>query len=60
MSMFCSWCDHEIYPYDRYLTVCGMTICESCIRDQMEEYDPDSEYEAMIVHESIERSLGVE
>lgn len=57
--MICDLCNNEIQPLDHYLTVGNQTICESCVDNGMEEYDPDVDYIDMQVNEAIERKLGI-
>ena len=54
--MFCSWCDNEIKPLDRYLQVGDLKICEYCVEDGMEEHDPEGNEIDMQTDEMIERS----
>lgn len=57
--MTCSWCGNEIHPFDRYLCVGNQILCEYCVDDGMEEYDPEGDYIDAQVNEAIERRLGI-
>lgn len=40
----CSVCDTDIQPFDKYLQVGTESICENCVNDMMQEYDPEGDY----------------